>query len=86
MTEYDNELDAMYLQLSLRECHRALGPKPWEWRVCNFWHLLSPEAQHILVNIVPMTGMELHVLGPGLAFIYNPRRPSRWTVLKRIFL
>lgn len=84
MTEYDPELDAMYLQVALRECHPTLGPRPWEWRVCSFWPLLSSEAQDVLVSVAPMTGMELHVFGPGLAVIYNPQRPSRWKLLKRI--
>lgn len=84
MNEYDSELDLMYLQIALREFGPILGPEPWEWRVCSFWPLLSPEAQQLLIDFAPRMRMELHVFGRGLAIIYNPQRPSRWSIIKRI--
>lgn len=84
MGEYDEELDFMYFRSACLEFHPTMAPGPWEWQVCHWWPYLSPTMQVNLVRFATMVGMELHPIGRGLALIYNPQRPTRWSIIKRI--
>lgn len=84
MHEYDRELDWLYFQSACLQLNPHSGPGPWEWEVCHWWSLLSPFSQSRLVAFARLVGMELHVFGPTLAIIYNPQRPTRWSIIKRI--
>ena len=84
MDEYDEALDWILFHTAYLELHRVNAPKPWEWKVMACWNEITPGAQEKIQQFAPILGMEIHVITPGLAIIYNPKRPSAWAIIKRI--
>lgn len=80
----DEDLEILFFQMAAWEFSRFLRPDPWEWKVSTYWEILTPNAQELLKRFATEVGMELHVFGPTLAIIYNPQRPTRWKLFKRI--
>lgn len=80
----DEDLEILFFQMAAWEFSQFLRPDPWEWKVSTYWEILTPNTQELLQRFAVEAGMELHVFGPTLAIIYNPQRPSRWELLKRM--
>lgn len=59
-------------------------PDPWEWEVFDMWPQLPPGTQELFRRHYEKLDYDLHIFGPGLAIVYNPQRPSRWAIIKRI--
>jgi len=60
-------------------------PKPWEWEVLTVWPTLPPGTQELFRRLYDELDYDLHIFGPGLALVYNPKRPTRLQLLKRWF-
>lgn len=77
--------DDINLFLMLNIAHKwTYRPGPWEWVVFDVWPALPQGTQQMFRYLYEKLDNELIIMGPGLAFIYNPTPPTKWQYLKRI--